>query len=97
MNVALKFTYQTDIISVPNEISGKINKIQQSFDKWLYDKDNDHGNWIIKNGRKIAVSFNTETFVEYLNNIYLKNSNEKVFIVKEKATEIPFKIPTLFF
>ena len=97
MNIALEFTYNTDIISVPDEIAVKINKLQQSFDKWLYNKDNDHGNWIIRNGRKVAVSFDTETFIEYLNKFYLNDSDEKAIIVQKSATEIPTKIPTLFF
>ena len=97
MNIALEFTYYTDIISVPDGIAVKMKKFQRSFDKWLYNKDNNHGNWIIENGRKMAVSFDTETFVEYLNNFCLNDSDEKAFVVKKNATEIPSKIPTLFF
>ena len=97
MNIALEFTYQTDIIFVPDEIGNKISKYQQKFDKWLYNKDNDHGNWIIKNGRKVAVSFDTDTFIDYLNMFCLNDSDEKAFIVEKNATTIPTKIPTLFF
>lgn len=97
MNIALEFTYHTDIISVPNEVGMKISKYQQKFDKWLYNKENNHGNWIIKNGRKVAVSFDTETFVDYLNMFCLNDSDEKAFIVEENATKIPAKISTLFF
>jgi len=97
MNIALEFTYQTDIISVPDEIGNRINKYQQNFDKWLYNKENNHGNWIIKNGRKVAVSFDTQTFVDYLNKFCLNDSNEKAFVVEKNATVIPTKIPTLFF
>lgn len=97
MNIALEFTYYTDIIFVPDEIGKKISKYQQKFDKWLYNKDNDHGHWIIKNGRKAAVSFDTDTFIDYLNMFWLNDSAEKAIIVEKNAATIPTEIPTLFF
>ncbi len=97
MNIALEFTYHTDIISVPNEIGIKIKKYQREFDKWLYNKDNNHGYWIIKDGKKLGVSFDTETFVNYLNKFCLNNNNEKAKITQKNATEISPKIPILFF
>ena len=97
MKIALQFTYHADIISVPEEIGIKINKYQQKFDKWLYDKENDHGHWVFINGRKAAASFDTTTFVDYLNEVYLYDSDEKAIIVQENVKEIPSEIPTLFF
>ncbi len=97
MNIALEFTYHTDIISVPDEVGMSIRKHYLKFHKWLYNKDNDHGNWIIKNGRKYAVSFDTGTFIDYINTFCLNDSQEKAYMVKENATEIPAEMPLLFF
>ena len=55
-SIALEFTYHTDIILVPNEIGAKIKKYQNLFDTWLYNKDNNHDNWILKHGQKYAVA-----------------------------------------
>lgn len=61
--VAVEFTYHTDIIEVPDHIARSISKVQQKFDKWLYDKSNDHGCWIVIDRQKRAVSFGTSDFV----------------------------------
>ena len=97
MKIALEFTYHTDIISVPDDIGKNIKKYQLKFDKWLYDKDINHGNWIVKNGKKFAVSFDTKTFVDYLNNVHLCNMSEKAIIIQENAQQIAKDVPALFF
>lgn len=97
MKIAVEFTYHTDIISVPEEIGRKIKQYQKMFDKWLYNKANNHGNWVIINNRKVAVSFDTKSFVDYINSVHLSNCKEKAYIVEDSAQNVPSGIPTLFF
>ncbi len=96
MKIALEFTYHTDIINVPEYIGINIRKYQRKFDKWLYDKDNDHGHWVLIDGKKKAVSFDTSVFVDYLNT-YCLCDDEKVKIITENAETIPNDIKTIFF
>ena len=55
--IALKFTYHTDLIIVPDDVFQNISEIRLKFDKWLYDKSNDHGYWVYIDGKRKAVSF----------------------------------------
>ena len=95
--VAIEFTYCVDIIEVPVDIARRIKKIQWNFDKWLYDKETNHNCWIIVNGEKKAVSFDSSDFVDYINVHYLSDRTEKARIVKLNQTETPENMPILFF
>lgn len=98
MYIALQFTYYADIIFVPAYVGKKIKKIQRLFDKWLYDKDNDHENWIIRNGKKVAVSFDSGTFVDYINKYHLNDSTEKAYVAVKECKKVPSACnSTLFF
>lgn len=98
MLIALQYTYYVDIIYVPAMLGKRIKKIQNLFDKWLYDKTNNHGHWIIKNGKKVAVSFDTDTFIYYINNYYLVDNDEKAYLLGKEQQIIPDTCDaTLFF
>lgn len=97
MKIALEFTYHTDIIAVPDDIGNQIKKCQCAFDKWLYDKENRHDYWVLKDGKKTAVSFDTMAFVNYLNHFYLSDSEDKVIVLEEDSVDIPKGITILFF
>ena len=95
--IVLRFTFHSDLIEVPDKVAQDIQKIRLEFDKWLYDKSNNHSYWVYVKGQKKAVAFDTKAFVDFLNNVYLHNCNEKVRVVQEKTTVISSDIPTLFF
>ena len=95
--IAITFTFQTDIIVVPEDIAKNIKKIQRSFDRWLYDKNNDHGCWEIINGKKRAVSFDTDVFVDYINNHYLNDRCDKVLVTERDVNIVSTVFATLFF
>ncbi|MBQ7161272.1 MAG: hypothetical protein IJR90_06165 [Clostridia bacterium] len=95
--IALEFMYHTDLISVPDDICDDIKKVERAFDKWLYDKSNDHSLWICENGIKRAVSFDTSDFVNYLNDHPLSGRRDKSEIIEENAKEIPDGVPVLYF
>lgn len=95
--IALEFTYHTDIIEVTDEIAKSIKKYQNAFDKWLYDKNNEHGLWVYIDGKKKAVSFGSSDFVNYLNTYIIEDNNMKVRIVQSGLEKTPPDIPVLFF
>ncbi len=100
MRIAVEFAFETHIISVPDEIGGEIKKYQNKFDKWLYDKSNDHGYWVIINGRKTAVSFDIQAFVDYLNTAYLHSCEDRAMVIEtfENGSEnIPSEMTKIYF
>ena len=42
-------------VIVPDYIANDIKKYVKMFDKWLLDKDNNHGYWIKRNGQNFMV------------------------------------------
>lgn len=95
--IAIEFTYHVDMIVVPDDVAENIKKIQRRFDKWLYDKSINHGCWIIKNGKKMGVSFDTSDFVNYINTYILNNNVLKARIIQTNLKIAPDNIPVLFF
>ena len=95
--VAVEFIYHTDIIEVPDHIARSISRVQRKFDKWLYDKSNDHGCWIVIDGQKYAVSFDTSDFVKYINQYLLSKDACKATIVQEHLSAPPEGMISIFF
>lgn len=95
--IALHFTYHYDIVAVPKDVAKNIEEIRQQFDKWLYDKTNEHGYWLCINGKKQAVSFDSNAFVEYLNKVHLANCAKKASIVQMSILKLESEIPVLYF
>lgn len=89
-NVIVQFTYDAYIIQVPNKVAARIHRHQETFDKWLYDKNNDHCLWQIVNGEKYAVAFGIEDFVAYLNDHVLKNCPRRVKIIKAEKSRCQY-------
>lgn len=97
INVALQFTYHTDVISVPDSIGLQIRKYQNLFDKWLYDKNNEHNNWVVLGDKKAAVSFDTLTFVNYLNQYHISEKGEKCYVVEMNCVDTDIAAVVLYF
>lgn len=95
--VAIEIEYYTDIIEVPDNILNKIELFQHQFDKWIYNRENEHEYWIKKNGRKMGVRFGSEAFVDYLNLFCLNGSSEKANLLEKHASDIPEDITKLVF
>ena len=95
--VAIEIEYYTDIIEIPDNILNKIELYQYQFDKWIYNRENEHEYWIKKNGRKIGVGFGSEAFVDYLNLFCLNGSSEKAKLLEKHASNIPEDITKLVF
>lgn len=95
--IAVEFTFDTDIIEVPDDIAMRIKTYQKMFDKWLYDKNIDHDYWGVVNGKKSYVAFDTEAFVKYLNEYHLFERKEKAKILEKSVDNIPNGVTTIWF
>ena len=100
MLVNVVFTYDYDLIDVPQELVKQIKKLQLKCDKWLYNKENEHELWI-KEGSdtKFAVNTCSEAFVHWLNTFVLADPNNKARIVdKDKPMDsIDKDLPTIYY
>ena len=97
MIVNLKFGFYVDVIDIPDELVTDLKKLQKNFDKWLYNKENNHGYWVVIDGKKRAVKFDGLAFVEWLNKYILTNNNVKAHVIKKETTEYNDNYPFLFF
>lgn len=95
--IAVEFTYHTDVIEVPDHIARCIGKVQRKFQQWLYDKSNDHGCWVIIDGQKRAVSFDTSDFVSFINQYLLSQEDCKATVVHTGLHTPPDGMPSIFF
>lgn len=95
--ISVEFTYHVDIIEVPDSIAKNIRKYQRAFDKWLYDKNNDHGLWVIIDGQKMAVAFDCQDFVDFLNKFVIKDGDPACVLVETDLPKSPQIKPDLFF
>ena len=84
--IVLKFEYEEQYIEVPEAVYNNISKIRKEFDKWLYDKNNDHGYWVIINGVKKGVSYDASAFIDYIN-VHYSNSGKVKTIKKEEIAD----------
>lgn len=64
MKCIVKFDCYADIIEVPEFVAARIREYRNLFLDWLYDKSNDHKYWV---GEKDGVCYDTDAFVEWLN------------------------------
>lgn len=95
MKLVLAFDYDVDIIECPYFIVEDLKKYQLMFDKWLYDKTNNHNYWFYKNGEKYGVCYRSDAFVEWLNTIILKTSTEKAVILVAHTNNYDKNLPLL--
>lgn len=77
-------------------IRNDIKKYVSKFDKWIYNKSNDHPYWIYKEGKKYAVSFDSDAFINWLNEFVLIDC-DKAFIVERNKINYDINMPTLYF
>ena len=95
--IALKFEYEEYYINVPENVYNNISTIRKEFDKWLYDKNNDHGYWVIINGVKKGVSYDESAFIDFINDRYLRKGDARVRMIGKDEITDPCDIKTEWF
>lgn len=97
MLIVVSFTYDSDLVYIPDSSIYKPKKLQQLFDKWLYDKTIDHEYWIYKDGKKYGVSYDIDAFIKWLNEYIFSKSDDKVKVIEKCISNIPAEFERLYF
>ena len=101
--ILLQWMYHADIFNVTDDIADNLSFYQLEFDKWIGNKNNNHGYWVRVNpddeGFVDALCFDTEAFISYLNKFVIRDNDQKVdYALKEiQPTNDQRKLPTIFF
>ncbi|PKG22871.1 hypothetical protein [Niallia nealsonii] len=97
MIIRIEFCYEadTEYMICPAKVGKNIRQLQHDFDKWLYDKNNNHPYWEIVHvdedgNKKYGVYFNAEAFVYWMNNRKFKKG-KKVARLIESPNKPPKK------
>lgn len=83
MNIELKFDYHSRIIYVPDGYVSNLADMQLHFFEWLYNQPDCFVQ--CKNGN-LAISYNEETVLNYINNVVLHDSKEKAYCISNVNT-----------
>ena len=84
MECIVRFDCHADIIEIPTNIAVRIHEYRNQFLDWLYDKHNDHDYWV---GNKEGVCYDTDAFVEWLNNNVKSGQTHPITIIEEGIAE----------
>ena len=96
INVFFDDAGTADVITVPSEV-GDIEEVQKEFFNWLFDKKNDHRYWVVINGEKEYCNYETEAFIEWINNVFLKENEKKAKIIKKNYKNYSMHDKKIFF
>lgn len=97
MLINIVFSYDFDILDVHDSVGENLRKYRLSFDNWIYDKNNNHDFWIIKNHKKYAVAMCSEAFVYYINNIVFSDTKATIIKKNVELDNLDSSCPTLYF
>lgn len=86
-----------DIADLPERFADSLEKVQEEFFRWLFNKDNDHGYWVIEDGEKKYCSYDSEAFVSWLNDYQLAKGEPEASVVEKNVKQIDHDLPELFF
>lgn len=82
MNIELKFDYHSCVVYIPDGYIQDVYELQKDFLEWIEDQPT----CIIKTPENLLVlSYDEKDFIKYLNDVVLKDSNEKAYFLTKKA------------
>jgi len=84
-----------DIVDMPINTIDDLEEEQKEFFEWLFNKDNNHEYWIIRNGEKTTCSYDSRAFVKWFDE--KKQGAEKAMIVEQYAKKKIEDMPILYF
>ncbi len=73
-----------DVVKLPDCRNYEIEQLQNDFFSWMFNKNNNHKYWRYSKGQKIYCEYDTNAFIEWLNNTIFLKSNEKAMIYLNK-------------
>ncbi len=80
MNIELRFDYYSQIIFIPDEYIKNFDTLQVSFLEWVKEQPD----CIIKGpDSSLALSYDENDFVKYVNDVLLKDSREKSYLLRQ--------------
>lgn len=74
-----------DIVYIPNHISFDAEMEQEIFLDWLFNDESDHNYWIFVGGEKVACNYGTQAFIDWINEKYFLECEEKAYMLEENA------------
>ena len=78
MNVELRFDYDSRVIYIPDGYVDDVKILQSSFLDWMQEQPECI---VCAPDTQVGYSYNEDDFLRYINNVVLKNSNEKAYFV----------------
>ena len=93
INIFYDSSDDCDLIDLSLQSFESVKKIQNSFLKWLYDKNNDHEYWVYRKGQKIGCAYDTNAFINWINQFH---SDYTARIIKQHVS-ISNDYPTIYF
>lgn len=100
MNIYAKYhedDANVDVIYVPDSSYFNIERKQDEFFKWLFDKRNDHAYWKVMDGEKTHCEYDVEAFVHWLNEEIYINNTDRARVVEKNASVITSDARVIFF
>ncbi len=82
--ILLNWTCDADLIECPDYVANNLKKYQIEFDKWISNPENKHGYWSRDSEGGIALCFNGDAFLNWLNENVIINNEEKAFFLKRE-------------
>lgn len=97
--ILLYWGCDADLIRVPEFVEKDLVKYQLEFDKWISNINNSHKYWTKDGEGDIAIEFNGDAFIEWINKHIIKDKSQKaVFIKKEYIpSKEDLKLPRINF
>lgn len=98
--VIINWTYCYDQIACPSFIADDLEHYQMEFDSWISNPNNEHEYWIYIDAGEVALSFDTDAFVNWLNKYVIENDEKAYFLqrnIEKGVFKKKFKFPTINF
>ena len=72
-----------------------LQALQEAFFKWLFDKSIEHGYWVLKEGKKAGCSYDSDAFINWINEMHPGTKEARV--VERHVKETGKGMPVLYF
>ncbi len=94
--IMLYWGYDADIVECPESIAENLSHYQREFDKWRVECRRKAGGYHISDEEaELGISFNADTFVDWLNAAPLKGGKDKARIVKRDYYPLPSEVKNM--